>query len=166
MPVRRLGAVEENPVALVGGASLEPREPARLRETDHLRQHTAESARAGGGSELDLSLIGDRQHQRELPARGRELATSLLGLRPMLRWIPKKIPQGLPQFQRGAVVTSIDKLSPVQQTALAHPFLQQARRLDLVSSRMRNSAFHVAAFIEGVHEIVKQRELARHGVCL
>jgi hypothetical protein len=41
----------------------------------------------------------------------------------MLRWIQKKISQGLPQFQRRTVIASIDVLPPTQQATLAHPRL-------------------------------------------
>ena len=85
MPVSRLGAVEEYPVAFVRGAGLQPSEPAHLRQTDHLPQHPAERIRARNRDKLDGPLIGDRQHERKLPACRGKVTRCLFGLRPMLR---------------------------------------------------------------------------------
>jgi hypothetical protein len=123
MPVSRLGAIEKYPVALVRGASLQPSEPVRLRQTDHLPQHAAEAIRARTRGKLDYSRVGDREHERKLPACGGKLARCPLGLRPMLGRIRKKISQGLPQSQRGPVIATIDVLRTVQQAALPHPGL-------------------------------------------
>ena len=120
MPVSRLGAIEKYPVALVRGASLQLSEPVRLRQTHHLPQHAAEAIRARTRGKLDYSRVGDRQHERKLPACSGKLARCLLGLRPMLGRIRKKISQGLPQFQRGPVIAVIDVLRTVQQAALPH----------------------------------------------
>ena len=166
MPVGGLGAIEEDPVALVRGASLQPRKSVRPRQTDHLPQHPAQSTRAGDRSEFDHSLVGDRQHERELPTCRSELASFLVGLRTMLRRIQKEIAQGSPQFQRSPVIRGTDMCSPPHQAALAHPRIQHARRRDLVSSGVRDPVFYVAALVESVHEIVEQREVGRYGVFL
>src|SRR5215510_1852748 len=50
MSVGWLGAVEEEPAALLRCTGLQPREPARLRQADHLRKHTAEALEPGTGS--------------------------------------------------------------------------------------------------------------------
>jgi hypothetical protein len=106
MPVGRLGAIEEYPVALVRGARLQPSEPASLRQTEHLSQHVAEDIRARNRDKLDCSRVGDRQRKRKLPARSGKVTRCLLGLGPMLRRSRKIISQGLPQFQRSAFSAS------------------------------------------------------------
>jgi hypothetical protein len=164
MPVGRLGAIEEYPVALVRGARLQPSEPTRLRQTEHLSQHVAEGIRARNRDKLDCSRVGDCQRKRKLPARSGKVTRCLLGLGPMLRRSRKIISQGLPQFQRSPMVADIDVLPTVQQAALAHPRLQQAWRLDLVPTRMGNAVFHEPAPVNAIHEIVKQRQLRRYGI--
>jgi hypothetical protein len=77
MPVGRLGAIEEYPVALVRGARLQPSEPASLRQTEHLSQHVAEDIRARNRDKLDCSRVGDRQRKRKLPARSGKVTLSL-----------------------------------------------------------------------------------------
>ena len=159
MPVGRLGAIEEYPVALVRGARLQPSEPARLRQTEHLSQHVAKDIRARNRDKLDCSRVGDRQRKRKLPARSGKVTRCLLGLGPMLRRSRKIVSQGLPQFQHSPMVAGIDVLPTVQQAALAHPGLQQAWRLDLVPTRMGSAVFHEPAPVNAIHEIVKQRQL-------
>src|SRR5215469_9853833 len=110
MPVSRLGAIEKYPVALVRGASLQPSEPVRLRQTDHLPQYAAEAIRARTRGQARLLPCRRPSARGKLPACSAKLAHCLLGLRPTLGRIRKKISQGLPQLQRSPVIFSIDVL--------------------------------------------------------
>ena len=166
MPVGRLGAIEEYPVALLRRARLQPIEPASLRQRKHLSQHAAKDIRARNRHKLDCPRIGDRQRKRKLPTRRGKATRRLLVLRPMLRRTRKVISQALPQFQRSPMAAGIDMLPTVQQAPRAHPRLQQAWRFDLVPTRMGNAVFHKPASVNAVHEIIKQRQLRRYHVFL
>ena len=166
MTIGWLGAIKEYPLALVRSTSLQSSKSIRLRQTDHLYQHTAKVIRAGSRSKLDCSRIRHRQYEGKFPAFGGQLARCLLRLRPLFRWIQKKVSQRLSQFQGSPVIAGIDMLSAMQETALTHPHIQHARGLQLVPASVGNAAFDIAAPVVAVDEIVKQRELGRYGVFL
>ena len=166
MPVGRLGAIKKYPLALVRRTGLQSSEPLRLRQTDHLHQHATKVTGTRCWGKLDRSRISHRQYDGKFPAYGDQLARCLVGLRPKLRRSQQKISQGLPQFQRSPVAARIDMLCPAQQAALPHPGIQHVWRLDLIPAAVRNAIFDVAAPVEAVDEIVKQRELRRYDVFL
>ncbi len=114
MPVSRLGAVEENPVALVGRAGFQPRQPIRLRQAHQLRQYSPKSVRTSDRDELNCSFIGNRENKRKPTGCSGDLTRCLLGVWSILGRVQKKISQAVPQFQCSPVIASINVLPPMQ----------------------------------------------------